>query len=792
MRYLPILSLLLLFLSCHSYQPSQEENKETNTSNTFDRERGIIAAFSEVVAAGVKQLALSSPMSSQEMEEFLPAAKEEALKFGVSVFRETDLIVTDLFPADVAKDKEVLLLYTGNTKDAYLQLKADQAVLQKEGRYDAKASRDISRRFGRLLSYTPKKINQLLAQQTDFRTMADFGIQATNLFLYCKDLQAAGDFYTDILGMELIADYGMALILRMTSDSYLILVDATKGMHTAEEPKTVALALLTDQLREWYDYLVSKEISIKYKYKEGAAHDGFVAVDPEGYLLEFERFNQHWENEKFVPILAKNKTHSIPTHSLSSKPDHLKIHSTITWLYHKDVLAMQHFYENALGLELAADQGWTKIYQASKTGFIAIVDGKRGMHTFTEKKAVNVGFIIEDLADWFDYAQANKVLALREDELSTGPESRYKAFVGYGPEQYYWEFNAFYPHSDNALFLKYLDDPTATVDRTTLQPNIQTFPADCSIRAITAMDENTMWYGGSKGQFGYTEDGGATWQIDSIQSDKQPKLEFRGIATTADAIFLLAVGSPALLYKSTDKTKTWSLVYEDTHPKAFYDAIRFWDDQNGIAMGDPTDGCLSIILTNDGGTTWRKIPCAQLPFTGEGEAAFAASNSNIALVGDHAWIVTGGKKARVFHSANKGKTWNVHDTPIIQGGQMTGIFTTDFYNDQQGIIFGGNWEDKSKNTQNKAMTKDGGKNWTLVADGQHPGYRSAVQYVPNSGGKKLVAVGSPGISYSVDGGATWELLSHDSFYTIQFCADGKTAWLAGRNKIGKMVLDLGK
>lgn len=316
---------------------------------------------------------------------------------------------------------------------------------------------------------------------------------------------------------------------------------------------------------------------------------------------------------------------------------------------------------------------------------------------------------------------------------------------------------------------------------------IKTNTMSSSIRAITAIDENTMWFGGSKGQFGYTEDGGNTWKIDSIQSTKQPSLEFRGIAKITNAIFLLAVGSPALLFKSENKGKTWTTVYEENHPNAFYDAIAFWDDQNGIAMGDPTDGCLSIILTHDGGNTWSKIPCKKLPPTVAGEAAFAASNSNIALVEDQVWIVSGGKKARVFHSPDKGDNWEVFETPIVQGGQMTGIFTTAFYDENNGIIFGGDWEKQTQNTQNKARTIDGGKTWQLIADGQHPGYRSAVQYIPKSKGDAIIAVGIPGISYSADGGEHWTALSSDSFYTIQICVDGRTAWLAGRDKIGRMT-----
>jgi len=310
---------------------------------------------------------------------------------------------------------------------------------------------------------------------------------------------------------------------------------------------------------------------------------------------------------------------------------------------------------------------------------------------------------------------------------------------------------------------------------------------NCSIRAIEVIDTNTMWFGGSKGQYGYTEDGGTTWVIDSIQNSKNPNLEFRGIVKTTNAVFLFAIGSPALLFKTTDHGNSWSVVYEENHSDAFYDAIAFWDDLNGIAMGDPTDGCLSIILTEDGGNNWTKIPCTQLPPSAEKEAAFAASNSNIALAENNAWIVSGGGKARVFHSPDRGETWEVFDTPIIQGGKMTGIFTTHFYDEKRGIIFGGDWENQDQNTQNKASTNDGGKTWNLIADGQQPGYQSSVQYVPHSKGQAIFTAGIPGVSYSADGGDHWITLCDSSFYTIGICNTGRNAWLAGNNKIGKMT-----
>lgn len=307
-----------------------------------------------------------------------------------------------------------------------------------------------------------------------------------------------------------------------------------------------------------------------------------------------------------------------------------------------------------------------------------------------------------------------------------------------------------------------------------------------SIRALEAIDENSCWFAGSGGIVGFTKDGGKTWQIDSIVY-QGIKPEFRSLAVVDSSVYVLSVASPALLFKSSDWGESWELVYREDNPNTFYNSMAFNNVNNGFAVGDPVDGCLSILVTKNGGEHWRKIPPILLPKTVEGEAGFAASNTNIDLFADNVWLVSGGKAARVFHSKNRGQSWEVYETPIIQGGTMTGIFSVDFYNDTLGIIWGGDWENQSENKQNKAITTDGGKTWSLLSDGEYPGYRSCVQFVPNSDGMEIFAVGMPGISYSSDQGKSWTSLSDEGFYTVRIPAKGNTAWLAGKNKLGKMT-----
>ncbi|MFH6946423.1 WD40/YVTN/BNR-like repeat-containing protein [Flavobacterium sp. FlaQc-50] len=302
-----------------------------------------------------------------------------------------------------------------------------------------------------------------------------------------------------------------------------------------------------------------------------------------------------------------------------------------------------------------------------------------------------------------------------------------------------------------------------------------------SIRAIS-IDKNKVWYGADNSRFGYFDLDKKEKFEDRIYRDTL-KLEFRSIAQTSKNVFLLSVANPALLYQVSKKTLKVKLVYKEINAKVFYDSMQFWNDKEGIAIGDPIEDTFSIIVTRDGGETWTKILSDKLPTNAKGEAAFAASNSNIVIKGNDTWLVSGGKKARVFHSSDKGRTWKVVDTPIVQGKTMTGIFTADFYDSKHGFVAGGDYELPEQKTDNKAFTKDGGKTWELTGQDQGFGYASCVQYVPGSNAKELVCVGASGIQYSQDGGANWKELSNDTkLFTIRFI-NKNTAIAAGYNKM---------
>ncbi len=302
-----------------------------------------------------------------------------------------------------------------------------------------------------------------------------------------------------------------------------------------------------------------------------------------------------------------------------------------------------------------------------------------------------------------------------------------------------------------------------------------------SIRAIELLN-GSLAFAADKGVFGSVDL--RTQQVrTNVQQYDSILPHFRAVGHTSQDFFMLSIANPALLYKTGERGKM-ELVYEERDSLVFYDAMAFWNDREGIAIGDAMNGCLSMIITRDGGNSWSKLDCTALPAALKGEGAFAASNTNIAIIENLSWVAT--TESRIFFSPDKGKTWRVWQTPLVKEQPAEGIYSIDFWDEQLGFAFGGDYTRPEENSQNKAITFDGGKSWQLVAESSDPGYKSCVQFVPGSGGRGLVAIGFTGISYSHDQGTSWKNLSTESFYTLRFLNDS-VAYAAGRNRIAKLT-----
>jgi photosystem II stability/assembly factor-like uncharacterized protein len=67
-------------------------------------------------------------------------------------------------------------------------------------------------------------------------------------------------------------------------------------------------------------------------------------------------------------------------------------------------------------------------------------------------------------------------------------------------------------------------------------------------------------------------------------------------------------------------------VFNDNDPTAFYDALKFTDNNFGLAFSDPSaNQRLNISQTRNGGSKWIHCnDCKDFPYLEKGEAAFAA------------------------------------------------------------------------------------------------------------------------------------------------------------------------
>ncbi len=308
---------------------------------------------------------------------------------------------------------------------------------------------------------------------------------------------------------------------------------------------------------------------------------------------------------------------------------------------------------------------------------------------------------------------------------------------------------------------------------------------DSSIRAIEAVNDRYTWFAGSNGYYGYTKNSGLDWTVKQMSQYDVPP-HFRGVAVTKKAVLLLEITKPARIHRSIDEGDTWRVVYTGESETSFYDAIKFDHHGNGFVFGDPDGGCITLLISNDYGLNWKRIPCERLPQVKEGEGGFAASNTNIDILGDQVWVATGGKVSRVYHSDDLGLSWSVSETPITSGHSMTGIFSMDINEFGTGFSIGGNWEEQLNNSSNKLVLNNNQNDWILRSPNAGPGYSSCVKFFPESN-DEIIAVGPRGVNYSMDQGHHWFNVSNDAWYAVSIAPSGRL-FLAGRNKLATAIL----
>jgi len=322
-----------------------------------------------------------------------------------------------------------------------------------------------------------------------------------------------------------------------------------------------------------------------------------------------------------------------------------------------------------------------------------------------------------------------------------------------------------------------------------------------NMRGVHTITPTICWIGGSNGTVLRTTNGGKTWSTFKIPG--ADSLDFRDIHAFGKETAIAMSAGPAELekgkiYRTDNGGETWSLVYQTTQNGVFLDGIDFWNKNQGICLGDPINGRLFILTTDDGGKSWQELPMENRPEAQPGEASFAASGTSIITAGkDRAYIGTGGgKMARVFRSEDMGRHWQVSETPM-PAGTTSGIFGLHFWSKKNGIAVGGDYKNTSDTTRNVLLTDDGGITWKFGASTKPLGLKEAValyhkRYSTWNGDSQirsddfaLVAVGPSGSSSSTKQGKLWQSIGNEPFHAVSFAGNVGYA-VGGKGLIAKI------
>jgi hypothetical protein len=208
--------------------------------------------------------------------------------------------------------------------------------------------------------------------------------------------------------------------------------------------------------------------------------------------------------------------------------------------------------------------------------------------------------------------------------------------------------------------------------------------------------------------------------------------------------------------------------------------VHFFDANNGVAGGDPESGKFEVYTTSNGGTTWTRVPAANIPNPLANEYGY---NGGYYAVGNNMFFYTG--KGRIYKSTDKGLNWTALATNSIISdfGSATINGNIAWSDANTGMIFRKTFSSGGiPIVLTLYRTTDGGANWTTVTFSGITAANSinAVTYIP--GTTILVATSSAGGSWkSTNNETTWTTLDTGVQHLDVKCFNASTCYSGGFN-----------
>lgn len=303
-------------------------------------------------------------------------------------------------------------------------------------------------------------------------------------------------------------------------------------------------------------------------------------------------------------------------------------------------------------------------------------------------------------------------------------------------------------------------------------------PTESLLQAISIVSEDIAWISGHQAYLILTKDQGNSWEI--FQFEEIDTLQFRdvyGISSDKAIVMSAGPGSQSRIMTFEDGSWTQNFIMEDS--LGFLDCIDFWDEKNGIAYGDAIDDYPYILLTTDGGESWKRAPTSKMPKAGNGEGGFAASGTCVTTgPGGAAWIATGaGGNCRILRTEDYGNSWSVADSPLIKGDAAGN--TSISFDREVGFVTGGDLLQSDDYTDNTAFSLDAGKTWKLSSKPETTGafYGGAISTINDV--SHTFACGPNGVDYTNNFGETWKTVDTLNYWAVAL--KGNIGYVSGRD-----------
>jgi photosystem II stability/assembly factor-like uncharacterized protein len=295
---------------------------------------------------------------------------------------------------------------------------------------------------------------------------------------------------------------------------------------------------------------------------------------------------------------------------------------------------------------------------------------------------------------------------------------------------------------------------------------------DRKVVDLFAINPNIVWAvakdnGGSSPcrDFTKTINGGTNWLTGTINS-APTSYDFSNITAIDENVAWVAmhntIGSGGGVYKTTDGGANWfqqggGVIF--TGATSLPNSVYFWNANNGVVLGNPSAGYFEIYTTNNGGTTWTRVPSINIPTPQAGEVG---TNDKFCFYGATIWFTS--SAGRVFKSTNAGLNWTV-STPLAAVLAQDIVFkdaNNGFVTYVNGTLY---------------KTTNGGTSWSQISTtGLY--LNDNLESIPFS--STLVSFGLTGSSYSNDNGSNWTTIDNTPHHSMVWF-NAITAWSGAVN-----------